>query len=1041
MIRRVMDVEATQPPNHLFLATHHPVAMYRQELIKAFSRVEYDEEKFLKDFLAEKDFAFVPVLGGSGTGKSHLIRWLAANIKSTARRKVLLIPKIGTNLKDIITLILEGIEGERFDEYRQRVNRATNTLTETQARVQLLNQLAAAIGDNGKRDRSKLTDEQNYLVDELDSLLYDPFFREHWLRDGGIIHRLVIHILGYQDKVEIIEERREFSLNDLPLDVLNLQKAGKQAQDFYSFLIGDDDIQKATVTWLNQHLDEAITQVLNLGREDLQRLMREVRETLAEQDIELVLLIEDFAKLQGIDREVLEAVLARSQQSGSKPLCAIRTALACTTGYFESLIDTVQHRVTFNVNLDIGIGEQSLITQADIQAFVARYLNAVRLEEQVIDNWANSDNQEEDYQREPLTSACSECENRQACHAGFGDVNGIGFYPFTPKALEQMFSRVNPGDFNPRILIKDVVKYTLENSVEDIKKGCFPSITLGQHFGKMRLSTLYKDDISRKDSLNAERRKVFLDLWDDSNELCNLSPEVHTAFNLPLLDVKIKPTEIQRIERQPQINRVTPSVKDTAINYIIQPENSVSIQENKIPDKLAEDIKLLDSWNNQDILPQDLGKPIREFLYPAIIERIEWDTEMLLQGSFVRSPKSREDDQADRSNKIFKRKNIIFYSPKVTRETIAGVKLSLPLNPNDEKEFRETAIAFQGILLYSHHKHWKFPNGDRYFRTYTKYLERWSQYVLEQIRLYPRESGEPWNPVPATVELLAIAATMAGHSTNTLENVINALFLDLPNNENITRAKAWEQLFNFLKKHREALLEIVKSRIACTKGSNSIFQIIDAVQIIEPLEQVRKSWQPQYQIPEDVRDKFPELHKVRQLLDELLELAIQSESDRQLAVYHSLVSELGEDIKKKDVINIVKQSMEAARGAAVFRGRKSFDDLNILLEQFSRTRFTSYVDTMKRVQIERENSDNQTGKLLQYLSENYQKAMTDASEFLKTTSNFLDASLHEVYKEIETLEKSGGATVELSHQAIEDGLVELRSLLTEIKEETNSRIK
>lgn len=62
---------------------------------------------------------------------------------------------------------------------------------------------------------------------------------------------------------------------------------------------------------MNRHLDEAIAQVLSLGREDLQRLIREVRETLAEQGIELVLLIEDFAKLQGIDREVLEAVLAR----------------------------------------------------------------------------------------------------------------------------------------------------------------------------------------------------------------------------------------------------------------------------------------------------------------------------------------------------------------------------------------------------------------------------------------------------------------------------------------------------------------------------------------------------------------------------------------------------------------------------------------------------------------------------------------------------------------------------------------------------------
>ncbi|MCC3433901.1 MAG: hypothetical protein JGK08_29295 [Microcoleus sp. PH2017_04_SCI_O_A] len=396
-VRRVMGVEATQTADSIFLATHHPIAMYRQELIEIPSQVRYSEEQFLKDFLAEQDFAFVPVLGSSGTGKSHLIRWLAANIESTQKRRVLLIPKIGTNLKDIISLILEGMAGATFDEYRQRLNRATSTLTEAQAREQTLNQLAAAVGPNGRGDRTNLSDAQDYLVDVIDSFLYDPFFREHWLKDEGIIHQLVIHILGHRDTVEIVEERRQFSLEDLPLNVLDLQKAGERSREFYSLLIGDDDIQKETVDWLNRHLDEAIAQVLSLGREDLQRLMREVRETLAEEGVELVLLIEDFAKFQGIDREVLEAVLARPQQAGGKSLCAIRTALACTTGYFDGLrLDTVKQRITFSVNLDVGtVGkQQSLVNYADIKQFVARYLNAVRLEDKIIQDWAKSRNDE-----------------------------------------------------------------------------------------------------------------------------------------------------------------------------------------------------------------------------------------------------------------------------------------------------------------------------------------------------------------------------------------------------------------------------------------------------------------------------------------------------------------------------------------------------------------------------------------------------------------------------------------------------------------------
>lgn len=1020
-VRRVMDVEATQTPDHIFLATHHPIAMYRQELIEAPSRIPYSEKQFLKDFLAERDFAFVPVLGSSGTGKSHLIRWLAANIKSTEKRRVLLIPKIGTNLKDIISLILEGMEGATFDEYRKRLNRATSSLTEAQAREQLLNQLAAAVGPNGRRDRTKLSELEDYLVGAVDSILYDPFFREYWLKDGGIIHQLVIHILGHRDTVEIVEERRQFSLNDLPLDVLNLQKAGEQAREFYSFLISDEDIPKATVDWLNRHLDDAISQVLSLGREDLQRLMREVRETLAEQGIELVLLIEDFAKLQGIDREVLEAVLARPQQPGRKPLCAIRTALACTTGYFDSLrLDTVRQRITFSVNLDIGIvGEQSLITQGDIQQFVARYLNAVRLEDKTIRNWANSIRAEEDSEKELLPSACHECEHQLACHTGFGEADGFGLYPFTPKALEQMLARVNPKDFNPRILIKDVLKWTLENSRNDIEQRRFPSISLREHFGKMRLSAMLQTDIKANDPQNYERRQILLDLWTDSNELCDLPSEVHTAFDIPALGVKVEPTKT---------SSSVPRAKESASpigSYQVEPQpqvEKIQITAEQLPERLIKKLEILDNWNNQDILPQDVEKDLREFIYPAVVERIDWDTAMLLRGSFTGT-----------GGKLFRQQNVVAYNPKVTRRTLKGVILSLPLNPHDTDEFRETAIAFQGILQYKHYKDWRFPNGDRYFRTYAKQLEKWSQYVLEQIRLYPRESGEPWNPVPATVELLAISATMAGHSTNSIEDLINALFLDLEAKDLENRSATWKKLFTTLQKNREALLEIVTSRTACTKGSSKQFQIIDVVQILDPLKQVSKYWQPQCEIPADVRDKFSEIDKARQAVDELLEKAIQEECDRHLLVYDSLVSKLGEDINKKDVIDGVKQAMEQARSAAVFRGRKNFDELTGVLDQFRRVRFSNYVDTMKRVQAERDNPESKSGKLLKYLSENHQKAMIEASEFLNSTENFLDISLNEVKNRIEELETSGGATVESSHKAIQEGLAKLHSLITEIK--------
>jgi len=1000
-VQRVMNVEATQPPDYIFLATHHPVAMRKGELIKGGTEINYSEEEFLRDFLETPDFAFVPVLGTSGTGKSHLIRWLAANIKSTDKRKVLLIPKIGTNLKDIIEMILslEGTESEKFADYRQRIKRATSTLTELQAREQLLNQLAIAVGINNQRDRSKLTEVQKYLIDELGSLLYDPFFRKHWLKDNGIIHRLIVHTLGQHNKLEIVEERRQFSLSDLPLSVSDLHKAGEKSRDFYAALINDDDIQKATIEWLNHHLDEAITQVLSLGREDLQRLMREVRETLGEQNIELVLLIEDFAKLQGIDREVLEAVLARPQQPGSKPLCAIRTALACTTGYFDNLIDTVQQRVTFSINLDVGIvGDKSLVTQADIQQFVGRYLNAIRAENNHLINWANSLSKDSENPTE-IPNFCEECEHRIACHADFGENNGLGLYPFTSTALKQMLHRVNPGDFNPRVLIKDVLKYTLENSIDEIKQGRFPTVSLQEHFGHKRIKAIVQDNIRTKDSLNYARREVLIDLWTDSDILVDLPAEVHTAFNIPPLGVSIEKIEIVKpIESEPSL-----------------------VTENLIPDKLANQLAILDKWNNQEILPQDVEKPIREFIYPAIIERIEWDTEMLLKGSFTGD-----------GGKLFKQRNIIAHNPRITRRENAGIILSLPINPDNEKELRATAIAFQGILQYKHYKHWKFPDGDRYFRAYASQLERWSQYIVEEIRRRPRESGEIWDPVPATVELLAIAARMSGHSTSFPENIINALFLEIEDKDEENRSKTWKELFKFLKSKRQELLEIVKSRIACTKGSNSTFQVIDTVQILAPLKDIYQNWQLKSEIPDDLNTEYQVIQKTRQKVDELLLIAIEEECDRQYGIYKSLIEEFGEEINKKDVIDIIKQAKEKAREAGVF-GEQRAENLTTVIDQFQKTRFGGYTDAMKRIQTEIEKPEYLPTKLLQSLSENNQKAMTDTTDFLKVTNIFLDTSITSTQNQIDLLKLAEGGTIESYLTTIESELSKLQNLLTEIK--------
>ena len=70
-VHNVIDTEAIQTPDHIFLATHHPMKMYRQDW--GSDAVSLDQSQFLEQFLSIEDFVFVPVLGDVGTGKSHLV--------------------------------------------------------------------------------------------------------------------------------------------------------------------------------------------------------------------------------------------------------------------------------------------------------------------------------------------------------------------------------------------------------------------------------------------------------------------------------------------------------------------------------------------------------------------------------------------------------------------------------------------------------------------------------------------------------------------------------------------------------------------------------------------------------------------------------------------------------------------------------------------------------------------------------------------------------------------------------------------------------
>ena len=206
-VDKTILTEADAPTDAVFLATHVRTPIYRRSVGTQVGGTEVTEEQVLADLAAlPVDMPILPILGESGTGKSHLVRWLRAHLTDTPTRRVLWIPKFRTSLRGVIDRILEGADGPDFDEIREAVKTATEGLTEREARLRLLASLSTRVElfGSGQLDNEDY-EERAFLAQRLPALLNDPEFRETLLNPGGPISRIVHEKLegrGIEDKDE-----------------------------------------------------------------------------------------------------------------------------------------------------------------------------------------------------------------------------------------------------------------------------------------------------------------------------------------------------------------------------------------------------------------------------------------------------------------------------------------------------------------------------------------------------------------------------------------------------------------------------------------------------------------------------------------------------------------------------------------------------------------------------------------------------------------------------------------------------------------------
>jgi hypothetical protein len=125
------------------------------------------ETEFLNAFLTPslpEGILLMPVTGPSGVGKSHVIRWLDAQLRRDPRAAKMLIIRIpkSASLRTVVELILDPLKDDpRFTAVRQEIRQAVAPVVPEEGGIRFAAELEIALNRFAARLRDQLREGPN----------------------------------------------------------------------------------------------------------------------------------------------------------------------------------------------------------------------------------------------------------------------------------------------------------------------------------------------------------------------------------------------------------------------------------------------------------------------------------------------------------------------------------------------------------------------------------------------------------------------------------------------------------------------------------------------------------------------------------------------------------------------------------------------------------------------------------------------------------------------------------------------------------------
>lgn len=727
-ISQVLRIDSIDSTDSDFLATHVP---FRKIVVGTRSGDRFEEsykseEDIYRDIFnneqTRNEHQFVIVEGSSGAGKSHFIRWLYAMLSAKEEKDdvVLLIRRSDNTLKGTIRQLLEIKEVKEISnkEAYERLVKANQAITESKFKSTIYHQFIVEI----ENDTSEVLG--NIKRKKLIALLNNSTFQERLMSAGGPIDRIYSKITSSSSNVDI-DLIAQFTAADLTLDIdfINqLDDADRKAQDFANSLLeGDDEefIEKITA-YMNSFVETVIQTSAGIEPGDFQQIFKEIRQELKRKGKDLILLVEDITSFTGVNQALLNALVTGHTGSNAVDnLCKLISVVGTTTQYYNQFRDNYRDRITKQITIHDGvIGEN----KSDLIQFVAKYLNAVSLSNETLDEWVRKGAYSEDM---PVHE-----DNDHDHWDKFKLASGkqISLFPFTQNAIINLYDAMSDHK-TPRYILRDIVEPAVNEVLYDASS--FPKFCLGwksslPEFVENRIGNIVQStQIAQEQKADYRKRLVaFMSFWtnktlDVTSNGCIAGIKTKIFFELDFGDFVSKLTSTATVieidaHASAQIKTGSGEASDTGtVEVTIDPKPSVqhvkpiAKEQPKIDPKNQKDY---DSFRANVIAwHRDGGNlirfvPIRDQISNFVYDAINWQQEGIPLDSKNRFKDSvggrlvgfeRQDQAVDRCIVVF----------------------------DDTDETYQLLLCF-GKWLYLGNKSWNFPDSASAIYFATSWLQK-----------------------------------------------------------------------------------------------------------------------------------------------------------------------------------------------------------------------------------------------------------------------------------------------------------------------------